>query len=652
VINLLIDAINRKIPANRSLSDFMRALKENESSLEVTGPHGFFLSIVLSKVLTQTGPWLVVLPTDQEVQVLAEDLRLLGIDCDIFPHWGTLLYQGVSARASIFGQRARVLQKAATGKGSLILMGLRNLLSYLPPKEVIAPKVLNFQIGNNIRAKDVLEKLVHFGYSRVPTVSVHGEFALRGEVLDIFPPGDDHAYRIVFEYEVIEEIRSFEADSQKSLEKVKLVRVPLVKEVLWDQENLLALQEYFLRRKNGEVEWDTFSGEIESQGFFRGEELFYPLAYLQRHTWEDYLEPNGKIIYLEWDRLAATAKGLENEWRTLYTGALQNSLIVPRPTEIFREPKELFQGKFQGIRFNQLRRDNEPGIRAFSIPCDPPRSFLGNINLFKEEVQQLLEQGWSVYIVADSSSQVQRISYLLDDERFKVIKGNISQGFGLGPEKILVLQENQIFGRKKRVQTSLKKVQTKIIDSFVELNPGDYVVHLNYGIGRFKGIDRIKAGGNERDYIQLEYSDGETVFIPIEQVNLVQKYIGGEGKKPKLDVIGGKSWEKKKNKVSKAVEDLADRLVILYAKRREAVGFTFPKDNDWQMSFEAAFPYQETEDQFKAIEEVKLDMEAPRPMDRLICGDVGYGKTEIAMRAAFKAVMGGSRWPFWPLLPF
>jgi transcription-repair coupling factor (superfamily II helicase) len=181
----------------------------------------------------------------------------------------------------------------------------------------------------------------------------------------------------------------------------------------------------------------------------------------------------------------------------------------------FPEPKELFQGKFQGIRFNQLRRDNEPGIRAFSIPCDPPRSFLGNINLFKEEVQQLLEQGWSVYIVADSSSQVQRISYLLDDERFKVIKGNISQGFGLGPEKILVLQENQIFGRKKRVQTSLKKVQTKIIDSFVELNPGDYVVHLNYGIGRFKGIDRIKAGETRETTFSLSIAMARLSSFPL-----------------------------------------------------------------------------------------------------------------------------------------
>jgi transcription-repair coupling factor (superfamily II helicase) len=646
MINLLIDAINKKIPANRALSDFMKALKEKKQALEVTGPQGFFLSIILAKVIKQSGPCLVVLPTDQEVQVLANDLELLGIESEIFPHWGTLLYQGVSAQASIFGQRARVLQRTAAGKTPLILLSLRSLLSYLPPKSVIAPMVMNFQIGNPLRAKDVLEKLSRFGYTRVSTVSVHGEFALRGEVLDVFPPGEDNAYRIVFEYDVIEEIRSFDADSQMSLEKLNLVQVPLVKEVLWDEDNLNRLEKYFLSKKNGQEDWETFSGEIEKQGFFRGEELFYPLAYPERQTWEDYLGPEGRILYLEWDRLAATAKGLENEWRTLYTGALQNGLIVPRPTEIFRLPQELMDGQFKGIRFNQLRREKEEGISSFTIPCDPPRSFLGNINLFKEEVQVLLDQGWSIFIVADSGSQVQRITYLLNDDRLKVLKGNISQGFGLGKEKILVLQENQIFGRKKRVQTTLKKVQTKIIDSFVELNPGDYVVHLNYGIGRFKGIDRIKAGGNERDYIQLEYSDGETVFIPIEQVNLVQKYIGGEGKKPKLDVIGGKSWEKKKNKVSKAVEDLADRLVLLYAKRREAVGFSFPKDNDWQMSFEAAFPYQETEDQFTAIEEVKLDMEAPRPMDRLICGDVGYGKTEIAMRAAFKAVMGGKQVAF------
>jgi transcription-repair coupling factor (superfamily II helicase) len=180
----------------------------------------------------------------------------------------------------------------------------------------------------------------------------------------------------------------------------------------------------------------------------------------------------------------------------------------------------------------------------------------------------------------------------------------------------------------------------------VELNPGDYVVHVNYGIGLFKGIERIRALGHERDYVTLEYSGEETVFVPIEQVNLVQRYIGNEGAPPRLDNLGSKSWENRKGRVSKSVEDIAQKLITLYSKRRQAQGFPFPKDAEWQTMFEASFPFEETEDQLRCVEEIKADMESPHPMDRLICGDVGYGKTEVAVRACFKAVMGGKQAAF------
>ncbi|MDY4833099.1 MAG: transcription-repair coupling factor, partial [Treponema sp.] len=222
----------------------------------------------------------------------------------------------------------------------------------------------------------------------------------------------------------------------------------------------------------------------------------------------------------------------------------------------------------------------------------------------------------------------------------------ISAGFVLPQAKILVIQENEIFGRRKYVPKTVNKAKSKAIDTFVELNPGDYIVHVNWGIGLFHGIERVKAMGNERDYIKLEYADNEFAFVPIEQVNLVQRYIGNEGEKPKLDRIGSKAWENRKNKVKKAVEDLAEKLIALYSRRQASVGFAFPKETEWQTAFEAAFPYEDTPDQITVTEEIKKDMEKPVPMDRLVCGDVGYGKTEIAMRAAFKAVMGGKQVAF------
>jgi transcription-repair coupling factor (superfamily II helicase) len=234
----------------------------------------------------------------------------------------------------------------------------------------------------------------------------------------------------------------------------------------------------------------------------------------------------------------------------------------------------------------------------------------------------------------------------LSELELTVIASPISGGFSLPDFKLMVVQENEIFGRRKRPPASVKRSRSRVIDTFVELNPEDLVVHVNYGIGRFKGIDRITAAGTERDYIKLEYAGQEYVFIPIEQVNLIQRYIGQEGHATRLDTLGGKAWDRRKDKVRKSVEDLAEHLIGLYARRRQAEGFSFPEDTEWQVEFEAEFPYEETEDQLRAIEDVKADMEKPVPMDRLVCGDVGYGKTEVAMRAAFKAVVSGRQVAF------
>jgi transcription-repair coupling factor (superfamily II helicase) len=207
----------------------------------------------------------------------------------------------------------------------------------------------------------------------------------------------------------------------------------------------------------------------------------------------------------------------------------------------------------------------------------------------------------------------------------------------------MVVGENEIFGRRRRIPRSLKQVKSSPIDSFVELNPGGYVVHLNHGIGLFKGIERVHVMGHERDYVKIEYQDDELILVPIEQVNLVQRYIGNSGNAPKLDKIGSKSWESRRSRVQQAVEEMAKELLAIYAKRKAVPGFAFPPDSEWQLLFETAFPFEETTDQLRCVEEIKADMESPHPMDRLVCGDVGYGKTEVAVRACFKAVMGGKQ---------
>ncbi|MDL2229885.1 transcription-repair coupling factor, partial [Treponema sp. OttesenSCG-928-L16] len=319
---------------------------------------------------------------------------------------------------------------------------------------------------------------------------------------------------------------------------------------------------------------------------------------------------------------------------------------LPDPRRILLKFRDMAASCPRRVSFLSIKGGGEGGAGRISINCDPPRSFFGNIDYLKEEFAVLTKQGWSILVAAESEVQAERIRELLKDEAVRVAAMPFSSGFALPDIKFMLVQENEIFGRRKRPPRSLKSARSAAIDTFVELNPGDFVVHVNYGIGLFKGIERIRALGHERDYIKLEYAGEEYVFVPIEQVNLVQRYIGNEGSPPRLDKLGSKSWENRKGRVKQSVEEIAQKLITLYSKRKASMGFAFPKDTEWQTVFEAAFPFEETEDQLRCVEEIKEDMESPHPMDRLVCGDVGYGKTEVAVRACFKAVMGGKQVAF------
>ena len=364
----------------------------------------------------------------------------------------------------------------------------------------------------------------------------------------------------------------------------------------------------------------------------------------------DYLGDSARVFLVDGVRLSFHAAALRKEHLELFRRARARKQVVPGRQKILLDFARVQERHAPRSGFPGASPDGLRGFGPFSdtastflLTSDGPRSFFGNFTFFREEVESSLKNGYAVFIFAVYDVQADRLRHILKDLQVTILPQSISAGFALPEQKILAIQEAEIFGRKRRIPRSVGAVKSAAIESFVELTPGDFVVHVNYGIGAFLGIERISAAGNERDYITLEYAESEKLFIPIEQVNLIQRYIGQEGKQPRLDSLGGKGWQHRKEKAKKAVEELAEGLLELYSRRKADPGFAFAADTDWQSEFEAAFPYQETEDQLKCIEDVKRDMENPTPMDRLVCGDVGYGKTEIALRAAFKAVMGGKQ---------
>ncbi|MCR5725537.1 MAG: transcription-repair coupling factor [Treponema sp.] len=631
----------------------------------------------------------IVVPGEKDAAELMTDLQTAFPDSvDIFtlPWWGLIPYRAAAKGSAVFGKRSSVLARISLqrqtvtrqSRPEIFIVSLRSLVTPVPSPEYIRSLVFTLQKGMQLEPSELSDRLSRIGYMRVPKVTVPGEYTVRGEVMDIYTPGTDCATRIVFDFDSIEQIKLFSPETQATTGTADSLLVYPMKEVVWTDELIDTLEARFEAMDSalepgqlpltdkGRLAKDSLLNELRLNRECEGEELYYPALWGAQYSLLDYLDEKSSVLFFDYDRLENAQESFQREFAGMYRQARQELPVLP-PSAMLYSFEAISQKHERRILYRTLHTDEADSAHSrFVITCDPPRSFFGNINYLKEQIEALQSDGWRIIIFADNPNQSVRIRELLKEyteqsgeavqrnaSRGKVyypvtvLPEAISAGFGIPENKIILIQENEIFGRRKHTPKSLQKgVKSAAIDTFIDLSEGDFVVHVNYGIGVFKGIQRVTAMGNERDYIKLEYAGEEVAFVPIEQVNLVQRYIGNEGEKPALDRIGSKNWENRKNRVKKAVEDLAQKLIDLYSRRKASRGFPFPKDTEWQTAFEAAFPYEDTPDQYTVTKEIKDDMEKPVPMDRLVCGDVGYGKTEIAMRAAFKAVMGGKQVAF------
>jgi transcription-repair coupling factor (superfamily II helicase) len=660
---LSFPALQKRIGSSAPAAAIVRAVGEKRFPLEIDACEGAFSAILMAMLFNiRGGVFAAVVSSDAEAGQLARDLETCGVPADILPWWGTIPYRDMSPLSAVFGERVGVLQAMVSGEPGIHIVPQRAFLNPLPPPDYIRGLLLKIKPGGAIDTAALARTLVSYGYTRVPRVQVHGEFALRGEVLDILMGGDEAAWRILFDFDKVESVKRFNPIDQTSIPQParngregridELVIRPL-KEVIWTDDRIEILSRSLDAAGESGENCRLLLETLITKRTAGGEELLFPLAFEKPASLADYLGPEDTVFFLDRERLENAQEALDREYKNLYSRSRRELQGGKPQAKALSPPGRILLGFMEEagrcarrVSFMGLKGGGEAGALRLSAACDPPRSFFGNVDYLKEEFGSLTRQGWELAVAAESDVQAARIAELLRDEDVSVGALSFSSGFALPDIKFMLIQENEIFGRRRRPPKSLKTVRSAAIDTFVELNPGDYVVHVNYGIGLFKGIERIRALGHERDYIKLEYLGEETVFVPIEQVNLVQRYIGNEGSPPRLDKLGSKSWENRKGRVKQSVEDIARRLITLYSKRKQAQGYAFPRDSEWQTMFEASFPFEETEDQLRCVEEIKADMESSHPMDRLICGDVGFGKTEVAVRACFKAVMGGKQVAF------
>jgi len=676
--NLSFPALLRKIDNSAGVLDCVAAFSGESFPLEIEGCEGAFAALLLAKFRSaRPGLYVAVVPQEGDAADLALNLAAAGVPCVRFPWWGAVPYRGLSPLSAVFGERVKALGEIVSGAPVVAVVPQRAFLSPLPPPDYLKSLLVDIKPGQEADVSQIVRLLVSYGYTRVPRVQMRGEFAVRGEVLDVFMgdggasadgEGLPEAYRVLFDFDRVESVRRLDPLMQGGgpgrVEPGGITLRPL-REVVWTDDRIEKLEAGLAALKEFSDGGRALLEELIACRRAPGEEIFYPLAFERPASFMDYLGGSGTLVLFERERLENAGEALEREYRNSYMRAQREASELgdeasgprefPLPERLLFKLDSLVGEGADGpsgsgrriVSFLSMKSGPRPGVCRLSVSCEPSRSFFGNIGYLKDEFAALLSAGWQIAVAAESELQAERIrTVLAPHPELSVTAAPLSSGFSLPELKLMVVQENEIFGRRKRPPRSLKTARSSPIDTFVELNPGDYVVHVNHGIGLFKGIERINALGFERDYIRLGYAGEETVFVPVEQVDLVQRYIGSEGAPPRLDTVGSKSWENRKGKVKQSVEDLAHRLIDLYSKRKSSKGFAFPRDGEWQTMFEAAFPFEETDDQLRCVEEIKQDMESSVPMDRLVCGDVGYGKTEVALRACFKAIMGGRQVAF------
>lgn len=664
---------------SKEISTMIKGIEQGLREQLVAGLSGAARALLAASVYKETGKTqLLVTHNLLQAQKLYDDLsELLSEDeISLYPVNELIASEIAVASPELRGQRIEVLNNLVNQKKGVVITPISGLRRILPPPNLWKKAQLELKTGEDLNVEEGLNLFVSMGYERKDMVSAPGEFSLRGGIIDIYPLTEEMPIRIELFDTEIDSIRWFNSEDQRSLHMIESIVIGPATEVLLTQteyangiskleKGLAQTLKKFTDSKMKEILSEQVSGEIEQlkeghsfQGIFKYMSLFYdtPTSLL------DYLPRDSVLLFDEMSRIQEMSSHLEKEeaeWQTQLLGhgeIIRDVQLSHSLTKILQESK--YPHIYLSLFLRHVPHTNPQNI--LNINCKPMQSFHGQMDLLKGEIERWNKSGYTIVFLAGTKERMDRLENVLSDygmdtvinetseslllHKSQIIQGEISAGFELPIQKIAVLSEEELFKKKvQRPKRRQKLSNAERIKSYSELKVGDYVVHVNHGIGKYLGIETLEMNGIHKDYLNLQYSGNDKLFVPVDQIDQVQKYVGSEGKEPKVYKLGGSEWKKVKSKVQSSVQDIADDLIKLYAEREASKGFAFSKDSMEQQEFEGVFPYKETEDQLRSIHEIKEDMEKERPMDRLLCGDVGYGKTEVAIRAAFKAILDGKQ---------
>ncbi|MDR0880518.1 MAG: transcription-repair coupling factor [Clostridioides sp.] len=560
-------------------------------------------------------------------------------------------------------KKLKVLTELANGENLILVTSIEAILRKYTPKEVLLDNISSYEVGDVVNLDELTQKLVELGYERVSRIEGFGQFSIRGGIVDIFSLEYKEPIRMELFDDEIDSIRTFDVISQKSVEKLDSFKLTPSREFIYPKDVSKAVAR-LKKDTTGNTDEDVFANidMISNRNYFEGTENYIDYIYSETDTSIfSYFKKDAFFFISDITRFNERCENIMHQFKDNYRMNLERGLALKKQAELLyteHDVEHLLKDRKVIVNTLLTKSVNRFEVRKIvNFDCREVPTFNAKLDDLAEELNNLKYNGHKIILSTNTFERAEKLkdsllergvetSVAKDREaeikssQIVITQGNISRGFQYKNIKFTVITDNDMVGVYRRSSKKQKKVKKgQNIESFLDLKIGDYVVHENSGIGKYSGIDQITVNGIKKDYLKIIYRGGDNLYVPIDQMDKVQKYIGAEVEKVKLNKLGSSDWTKAKTKVKKEIEDMTKELVELYAKREKIKGYKYAKDTVWQNEFESLFPYQETDDQLKAIEDTKRDMESDSVMDRLVCGDVGYGKTEVAIRAIFKACM-------------
>lgn len=671
----------KKILANSpDVKALLDTIGEQRTQL-ITGLAGSARTLIISTILEKKKrPILLVTHNLFHAQQLMEDFSdfIAEEKLHLFPVEEMLYAEMAIASPEARTDRVAALDFLLSGEPGVVIVPLAGVRKLLPPKAIWEDARFEMKQGGELDPTHVAHKLVDMGYIRQQLVGSPGEFSIRGGIIDIYPLTEEHPIRIdLFDTE-IDSLRYFDADNQRSIENITSVTILPAIDTLYPHDLLQKAAPQFTKavERNADLlldagERQTFTRYITPimDAFDKGEPIdelamFTDFIYPEKTSLLDYISKKSVVILDEYPRIMETERRLSEEEAEWVTEKLAERRILQKQA-FSNDFRSKMKSVSQDILYFSLFQKGMGNLRFSHIHPFQYRNmqqFFGQMPLLKTEMDRWVKRQNTVIVMVPNEERADKVHQIFKDfeisskvvkpdrielEKVQILKGSIQNGFELPTDKLVLLTEHELFNKVTK-KTARRQTLTNAerLKSYSELNPGDFVVHVNHGIGKYTGMETLTINGIHQDYMSIIYKDDAKLFIPVTQLNLLQKYVSSEAKTPKINKLGGTEWAKTKKKVASKIEDIADDLIELYAAREQEVGYSYSPDNEYQEEFENAFPYTETDDQLRSAAEIKHDMEGKKPMDRLLVGDVGYGKTEVAMRAIFKAVQEGKQAAF------